>query len=198
VTYRDAFVDEALAAALLPDFTQRFATEARRHVTNAETEQSYKLSRRTLVLVDPAQLDALSLVIPKIWGDDVTVIPFTLEADAVRKKIEALTGFTFNICLVNYYANGNDAIAFHSDQEERGSTSCIASLSLGAERPFAFRRIGEKETLEEVTLNDRSLLIMGEGCQETYQHALLRCKACKDPRLNMTFRLFEAERYAAH
>ena len=53
---------------------------------------------------------------------------------------EASTGQTFNFCLVNYYANGNDSISYHSDDERfLGANPAIASFSLGARRDFLMK-----------------------------------------------------------
>ncbi|KAJ5130027.1 Oxoglutarate/iron-dependent dioxygenase [Penicillium bovifimosum] len=46
----------------------------------------------------------------------------------------------YNFCLVNYYASGEDSIAFHSDDERfLGAQPNIASLSLGGERDFLMK-----------------------------------------------------------
>jgi 2OG-Fe(II) oxygenase superfamily len=45
----------------------------------------------------------------------------------------------FNVCLLNFYENGEQAIGWHSDREEIGRTTPIASISLGAPRQFHIR-----------------------------------------------------------
>ena len=37
--------------------------------------------------------------------------------DVLRELTENATGCRFNVALVNYYANGNDSISYHSDDE---------------------------------------------------------------------------------
>ncbi len=115
---------------------------------------------------------------------------------ALKEKIEGLTGKKYNICLANYYSTGRRAIGFHSDNEEYGSTSNIASISLGGQRKFVFRKKENKEEKVGLVLKNGSLLIMGEGCQEKYEHSLPADKNCKTPRINLTFRLFSADRYS--
>jgi alkylated DNA repair dioxygenase AlkB len=202
-------VPDELGKRLFALLSSTFASESRKHVEFTQDDESatsatkaYKLSRKTLVLVAADELDALKLVIPSIWGKNVTVMPFTADIQELRLAIEALTGKRFNICLANYYNTGADSIAWHSDTEERGSTSCIASVSLGASRMFHFRAIPSspqaaktEPIVASLELEHGSLLVMGEGCQETYQHALPRQKECHAPRLNLTFRLFDAKRY---
>ncbi|KAL5116249.1 hypothetical protein ACEQ8H_005807 [Pleosporales sp. CAS-2024a] len=60
--------------------------------------------------------------------------------DALRILTQGSTGATFNVCLVNYYADGQDSIAYHSDDERfLGANPAIASLSLGATRDFLLK-----------------------------------------------------------
>lgn len=60
--------------------------------------------------------------------------------DTLRLATEAVTGETFNFCLVNYYATGADSISYHSDDEHfLGTDPAIASFSFGARRDFCMR-----------------------------------------------------------
>ncbi|CAI7666932.1 unnamed protein product [Penicillium viridicatum] len=68
--------------------------------------------------------------------------------DLLRKQVEAANATAnadtknpgYNFCLVNYYASGEDSIAFHSDDERfLGPEPNIASLSLGGERDFLMK-----------------------------------------------------------
>ncbi|RYP49766.1 hypothetical protein DL768_004553 [Monosporascus sp. mg162] len=60
--------------------------------------------------------------------------------DDLRRSIEAVTGYKFNFCLVNYYASGSDSISFHSDDERfLGPLPAIASFSLGVRRDFLMK-----------------------------------------------------------
>ncbi|CAI7649594.1 unnamed protein product [Penicillium discolor] len=71
--------------------------------------------------------------------------------DLLRRQVEAANATEnptnvdakipgYNFCLVNYYASGEDSIAFHSDDERfLGPEPNIASLSLGGERDFLMK-----------------------------------------------------------
>ncbi|KAJ9491607.1 hypothetical protein VN97_g1636 [Penicillium thymicola] len=68
--------------------------------------------------------------------------------DILRRQVEAASATAnadtktpgYNFCLVNYYASGEDSIAFHSDDERfLGHEPNIASLSLGGERDFLMK-----------------------------------------------------------
>ena len=60
--------------------------------------------------------------------------------DLLRRVTEAATNSQYNICLVNYYATGDDSISYHSDDERfLGPDPTIASFSLGAKRDFLMK-----------------------------------------------------------
>lgn len=66
--------------------------------------------------------------------------PLPTSLTTLLHQIEAATGARYNFCLVNYYASGEDSIAFHSDDERfLGPEPTIASLSLGGEREFVMK-----------------------------------------------------------
>jgi len=123
----------------------------------------------------------------EVWGDRAE---WTDSLRAVRDRIEELTNVYFHLARGIYYVDGTEGMAFHSDPSAYGSTSMIASLSLGAERKFSFRSITDPEDTLTISLPPGSLLLMGEGCQEKYQHALPEDPACNSPRLNLTFRRY--------
>lgn len=78
-----------------------------------------------------------SNTIPK-YGHPPRPIPSSLQT--LKKTVESATKTSYNFVLVNYYASGEDSIAFHSDDERfLGFEPAIASLSLGAERKFLLK-----------------------------------------------------------
>ncbi|MBT5048063.1 MAG: hypothetical protein HOM58_06130 [Rhodospirillaceae bacterium] len=60
----------------------------------------------------------------------------------------------------------------------------------GEEREFAFRSLENEDDIYRLDLKSGSLLVMGKGCQENYQHALPYNDEYKNPRINLTFRPF--------
>lgn len=79
--------------------------------------------------------------------------------DLLRQRVEAATGATYNFCLVNYYASGDDSIAFHSDDERfLGVEPNIASLSLGGEREFQMKH---KPGPEQVQTPQKQQTVLG-------------------------------------
>lgn len=113
---------------------------------------------------------------------------WTKELLELKQITEAVTGTTFNSCLLNLYHNGEEGMAWHSDDETSlGKNTAIASLSFGAERKFSFRHKKTKETVS-VLLESGSLLVMKEETQTNWLHCLPKSKKVKEPRINLTFR----------
>ena len=67
-------------------------------------------------------------------------LKWTKELLELKTKIELRTGESFNSCLLNLYHNGNEGMAWHSDNEkDLKKNGTIASLSFGAARKFTFK-----------------------------------------------------------
>lgn len=113
---------------------------------------------------------------------------WTKELLELKALIEEKTGTRFNSCLLNLYHTGEEGMAWHSDDEKSlGKNTTIASLSLGAERNFAFKHKESKETVSLI-LNHGGLLIMKDETQSNWWHRLPPTKLVKRPRINLTFR----------
>jgi alkylated DNA repair dioxygenase AlkB len=113
---------------------------------------------------------------------------WTTELLALKRHLEELAQSEFNSCLLNFYHDGDDGMGWHSDDEkELDASAPIASLSLGAQRKFAFRHKEDKTTVP-LYLENGSALIMRAPTQEFWKHALLKTKTIHAPRINLTFR----------
>ncbi|PKA16096.1 alpha-ketoglutarate-dependent dioxygenase AlkB family protein [Leptospira haakeii] len=114
-------------------------------------------------------------------------LPWTKELSELKDLTEEITETKFNSCLLNLYNNGEEGMAWHSDDEKAlGKNSTIASLSFGAERKFYFKHKSTKEQISLI-LEHGSLLVM-RGAQESWLHSLPKSKSLKQPRINLTFR----------
>src|SRR6201996_371549 len=115
-------------------------------------------------------------------------LPWTKDLLALKELTERLTGVRYNSCLLNLYHDGDEGMAWHSDDEkELEPDGAIASLSFGAERRFLFRHRENKETIE-VVLAAGSLLVMRGSTQTHWLHSLPKMKKVRSPRVNLTFR----------
>jgi alkylated DNA repair dioxygenase AlkB len=117
-------------------------------------------------------------------------LPWTKDLLELKKVVEDLSGFTYNSCLLNLYHSGDEAMGWHSDDEKSlTKNSCIASLSLGAERKFSFKHKNSGQTVS-LNLENGSLLLMKNETQTYWLHRLNKSTKIKQPRVNLTFRTF--------
>lgn len=121
-------------------------------------------------------------------GTIKVALPWNEELLALKAMIERVSGETFNSCLLNLYHTGEEGMAWHSDAEiDLLKNGAIASLSLGAERKFAFKHKKDKQIVA-LNLAHGSLLIMKGETQTHWLHRLPPTKKVKSPRINLTFR----------
>jgi alkylated DNA repair dioxygenase AlkB len=113
---------------------------------------------------------------------------WTPELLELKKIAEEKTDHAYNSCLLNLYHNGDEGMAYHSDDEKAlGGVTVIASLSFGADRKFLFKHKRSKE-LVSLILEHGSLLVMKGQTQLNWMHRLPPTTKVKRPRINLTFR----------
>ncbi len=113
---------------------------------------------------------------------------WTKELLELKAIVEQHTGTIYNSCLLNLYHNGDEGMAWHSDDEKSlGKDSTIASLTFGAERKFALKHRESKKGLS-LMLEHGSLLVMKGTTQTHWLHSLPKSKRVTTPRINLTFR----------
>jgi len=109
----------------------------------------------------------------------------------LKNQVEAVSGETFNSCLLNLYHDGSEGMAWHSDGEkDLKKNGAIASLSFGAERKFAFKHKVTKQKID-IQLENGSLLIMKDETQSHWLHRLPPTTKIRTARINLTFRTIE-------
>lgn len=107
---------------------------------------------------------------------------------SLKEKLEETLVTEFNFVLCNLYQNGLEYMGWHDDGEKAlGPTPTIASISLGATRPFDMRH-KTKKIKQSFVLNSGSLLVMSQETQQYWQHRLPKYRQCHKPRINLTFR----------
>lgn len=117
-----------------------------------------------------------------------TALPWTKTLLELKQIVEDNCGTKFNSCLLNLYHDGDEGMAWHSDDEKAlGKNTVIGSLSFGAVRKFSFKH---KKTSEkrELILDNGSLLVMKGTTQTNWLHRLPKSVKIKHPRINLTFR----------
>lgn len=106
----------------------------------------------------------------------------------LKQVVETVSGEEYNSCLLNLYHNGEEGMAWHSDDEkEMKNGAAIASVSFGAERNFYFRHKISGQKIS-ILLENGSLLVMKGSTQASWLHSLPKSKRIVHPRINLTFR----------
>jgi alkylated DNA repair dioxygenase AlkB len=89
---------------------------------------------------------------------------------------------------LNYYRDGADSVAFHSDRELRHlDDTLVAIVTLGAARPFLLRPKGGGRSLD-LHPGSGDLLVMGGACQETWEHGVPKVSSGAGPRVSASVR----------
>jgi alkylated DNA repair dioxygenase AlkB len=116
-------------------------------------------------------------------------LAWTAPLSAVRARLQAATGQTFNSVLLNLYRDGRDSVAWHADDEpELGPEPFIASVSFGATRTFQLRSRLDRTRRHSLALEDGSVLLMSGPTQRHWMHQVPKTSRLVGPRLNLTFR----------
>lgn len=122
---------------------------------------------------------------------NITMQPhhFTPFLELIKKKVEQITGATFNTVLLNYYRDGKDSNGWHADNEkELGINPVIASLSFGAARIFHLKHKSIASHKKQILLENGSLLLMKGTTQHFWKHQIPKTNKVIGPRINLTFR----------
>jgi alkylated DNA repair dioxygenase AlkB len=126
-------------------------------------------------------------------GRIADIAPWTPSLLMIKEKVEARTGFQFNAVLVNYYRDGNDSVAWHSDKESvPGRKTTVGSVSFGQVRSFDIRNKYNHDEKYSVKLEHGSFLFMKPGMQDYWEHRIAKSTRPMKPRLNLTFRIISS------
>lgn len=125
-----------------------------------------------------------------VSGQIANPLPWTDELLMIKAMVEPRAGIKFNSVLLNYYRDGNDSVAWHSDKESiLGKWPVIASVSFGQVRSFDIRNKLDHKEHYSVRLEHGSLLMMKAGLQEAFEHRIAKSTRPMKARVNLTFRV---------
>lgn len=119
--------------------------------------------------------------------------PIPAYLQAIFTKLEAAGFGSYNAVLINFYRDGHDHIAPHSDADYGDDEPTIPSLTLGATRPFRLARIAGKNKLDKTTTVEYlpghgDLLVMRGRTNKEWQRWVPRTTRPVGERYNLTFR----------
>jgi alkylated DNA repair dioxygenase AlkB len=112
--------------------------------------------------------------------------------DAIRAaagQVIAVTGVPFNSVGLNFYRDGRDSVAPHSDRDEIVHGFPVALLSLGATRRMTIRAKASPRRVLHVDLAAGSLLVMSYETQLHYTHGIPKTTERVGPRISLAFRV---------
>lgn len=109
--------------------------------------------------------------------------------ERVKDILEERLGFRYEGCFLNMYKDGHDHLGWHSDDDPGiNHARPIAVVSLGASRVLSMRSRNGADH-DAVPLHTGSLLLMGAGMQQDWQHKITRGdREGLGPRISLTFR----------
>jgi alkylated DNA repair dioxygenase AlkB len=94
----------------------------------------------------------------------------------------------FGALALNYYRDGRDSVAFHTDRELRNvDDTLVVILTLGAARPFLLRPVGGGRSID-LHPGSGDLLVMGGTCQAAWEHAVPKVKGGAGARISASIR----------
>lgn len=197
-----------------PRFTTVFGVDETSRFVSPAANSGQKGDPSQGVPGEPDGRNAMVLVDSKtkqpVKPDKYKYMPRPIPAclDMLRQRVQAAIddGSTYNFCLVNYYASGDDSISYHSDDERfLGPNPSIASLSLGAQRDFLLKPKWEAHPAASTGQVSRSrpslkplkyplasgdMVVMRGGTQSNWLHSIPKRKGgeADKGRINITFR----------
>lgn len=105
-------------------------------------------------------------------------------------KVNEYFGENYNGILINYYANGDDTIGAHSDDESTiDNKNCgVVSISYGSDRLFRIREKGTKKITKDINLTHLDMIQMAGLFQKEFTHEVPIQKKIITSRYSFTFR----------
>ena len=182
---RKRFVDYDLPHAELKLWEQFFDRKSSDHFYQVFLETTpwaqYRRKMYDKIVADP-RLTA--------WYGNRNGNEWTPELLEIKSRVEAACGHTFDGVLLNYYRDGNDSVAWHSDNlPDSGMHHAIASVTFGETRVFKVRSKTDRNAKPlDIPLTHGSFLLMGATMQEHYEHHVPKTTRAIGPRINLTFR----------
>jgi len=109
--------------------------------------------------------------------------------ECVEKSLKPLVVQRMNHCVTNYYRDGEDCIAHHSDKDlDLDRNGVIVSVSIGDERILELKRRSEPRDCTQIILPHGSMLVLGPKTNALFTHSILQKPSSSQPRISLTFR----------
>eukprot|EP00535_Pseudo-nitzschia_heimii_P003500 CAMPEP_0197186870 /NCGR_PEP_ID=MMETSP1423-20130617/14742_1 /TAXON_ID=476441 /ORGANISM="Pseudo-nitzschia heimii, Strain UNC1101" /LENGTH=388 /DNA_ID=CAMNT_0042638293 /DNA_START=231 /DNA_END=1397 /DNA_ORIENTATION=+ len=108
---------------------------------------------------------------------------------AVEERLKPLVNQTMNHCVTNYYRDGSDFIAHHSDKDlDLNREGVIVSVSLGETRILELRRKSQPNDIFRLTLPHLSMFVLGPHTNREWTHSILPKEEACGIRISLSMR----------
>jgi alkylated DNA repair dioxygenase AlkB len=105
----------------------------------------------------------------------------------VRRALSSHHGVKFRSIGLNYYRDGRDSVAWHSDRELKHlDCTLVAIVTLGGPRPFLVRPRGGGKS-RDFRPGSGDLLVMSGRCQADWEHSVPKVRFAP-PRMSVSCR----------
>lgn len=166
IVYYPALLDAAASSALF-----------------AHLEKTLAWSQETMWMYDH------EVAVPRLLARFAQDEPLPEDLVRVKALVETTIGARFNAVSVQYYRDGNDSVAWHSDHtEDLVDRAYVALVSLGAVREMQIRRKVRTRRPFSIDLEPGSLLVMGGLAQEQWEHHIPKVARPIAPRISIALR----------
>ena len=172
--------DAAASAALLDELVAELDWEEQRFTIYGRTT----MMPRLIAMYGPVGYRYSGVVHPPR--------PLTARLDAIRQRVEDVTGRRFNSVLANLYRDGRDSVGWHRDSDyAHGGQPDLASVSLGATRRFDLR--DDDGGRASIDLVGGSLLLVTGAAVARWSHRIGKTSRPVGPRVNLSYRYMVAD-----
>ena len=130
-----------------------------------------------------------TVAVPRLLARFAADDPLPVELADVKVRVEDVLNARFNGVSVQYYRDGSDSVAWHSDHtEDLIERPYVALVSLGAVREMQIRSKGKPRRAFSIDLEPGSLLVMGGLAQEQWEHHIPKVSRPIAPRISIALR----------
>jgi alkylated DNA repair dioxygenase AlkB len=116
--------------------------------------------------------------------------PADLPLADMLARVKTVVPAPYNAVGMNFYRDGNDSVAMHSDKLHMlTAPHPIALVSLGEPRRMLIRAKTGNRASMAIDLEPGSLLCMSHASQLTHEHGIPKTKKPQGPRISVVFRV---------
>lgn len=121
------------------------------------------------------------------WYRDPDPLPHPLQE--IRARVQSHLRIPFNAVSLNYYRDGTDSVAWHSDHDEDlVADPCVALVSLGATREMWLRTKSVPRKQLRCVLEPGSILSMTGDVQAYWEHHIPKVNRPTSARISVALR----------